>query len=398
MRSKTRSILARMLGVTVVLSAAQALAQWYPQAQPPAASPPVAAPPAATPAAPAATTTDAAASTPAPAEASTPAAPSAASEAPTPDAQLAPAVATQPAASETVFANAACVLGAHDGIREPDANTSAALVCEALLDEGAHVDPRPVDAAEAARHSSAYRIDMRPLGRLVVLQVSFESPVGTRLRGRKVQLAGIEEVPVGALRIADALMHEKTIKNTASVDTLVGQETRTYEKQYGETLFAFGVLGMAIVDETAAGYGAFLRLYYEAARYAVGADAQLGGSNQDNRDASLVGLSVGGRYFLNAGDITPFVGGGAGILWLGAERRVALDTTPPDPYGYEDDFQSYEGTGAALYGEFGVEFLRLHSSRFDVWLRVEVPTFEMKTGTDGRYAVPILLMLSYSIG
>jgi hypothetical protein len=346
-----------------------------------AASPPATPPPAT--AAPAATTPPAPPAAPAPVAAP----PTAASTAP---------VAAPPPARHIASSAAACVVGDHDGVPEPDARTTAALVCEALLDAGARIEPQPIGASDAVHHGSAYRIDMRPLGKLVMLQVSFESPIGMRLRSRSLQLAKIEEVPVAALRIADALVHNKPLEGTARVDRLVGQETRKYEKQYGETLFAFGVFGMAIIDDTTAGYGAFGRLYYEATHYAVGADLRVGGSGRTDGDASLVGISVGGRYFLNTGDITPFLGGGVGILWLGTQSPGAID--PDDPYPYDYDYRDWDGTGASLYGEFGVEFLRLHGSRFDAALRPEFPLFELKDSGSGRYALPILLTVSYSFG
>jgi hypothetical protein len=140
----------------------------------------------------------------------------------------------------------------------------------------------------------------------------------------------------------------------------------------------------------------FARLYYEAERYAVGIDLRVGGSGQSDGDSSLIGLSVGGRYFLNADDISPFVGGGAGILWIGQKRDYG--TTPASSSGYYEyeDRTQLRGSGLAAFGEVGVEFLRMHNTRFDALLRADAPFFDLEGDGHHRYTVPISLQLSYS--
>ena len=165
-----------------------------------------------------------------------------------------------------------------------------------------------------------------------------------------------------------------------------------YAKKYGETLFAFGVLGYALPDETLAGYGVFGRLYYEAERYAVGLDLRLGTSGDSDGDSSLIGVSVGGRYFLNADDISPFVGGGAGILWLGQKRNYGSAPMSTSGYYPEDDYRTQlSGSGLAAYGEVGVEFLRMHNTRLDALLRADAPFFDLEGDGHHRYTVPISL-------
>ena len=291
---------------------------------------------------------------------------------------------------------AACIAGLSEGIPRGDVHTGAALVCQALRDAGADVAADPIDPEAAVGRSSAYRIEMRPLGAIVILQVGFESPIGTPVQSRSLQLNNIEEVPVAAPRIADSLVHGKPLGQTAKVDTLVGQETRVYAKKYGETLFAFGVLGVALPDHTWGGYGVFGRLYYEAARYAVSVDLRLGTSGRSDGDAGLVGVSVGGRYFLNEEDISPFLGGGAGILWLSQRHEHSGTTSSSSTYDSSDYGTQLHGSGLAAYGEAGVEFLRMHRSRLDAFLRADAPFFRMEGDGFHRYTLPIALQLSYS--
>jgi hypothetical protein len=284
------------------------------------------------------------------------------------------------------------VLGNFEGFPSADARTSAILVCKALRDLGAGVSLDPVDPAQVAPDRSAYRVDLHKLGYVVVLDVGFEAPVGTRAQGRSLQLNGVEEVSVAAPRIADSLLRGTPLDKTAKLQTLVGSETRPYAKQYGETKIAVGVLGFALPGDTFAGYGAFGRVYYEAARYAVGLDLRFGASSSGEGDASLVGISVGARYFLNEADTSPFVGGGVGILWLGVDRRYDAPPRSGSTYAYS----SLTGSGFSTFGEAGVEFLRMHGARFDAMLRVDAPIFTLRADGHRHYTLPIALMASYS--
>lgn len=303
--------------------------------------------------------------------------------------------AVAPAAALAKAGPIVCVLGQHGYIPRPDAMTAASMMCEALRAAGANVATEPVRQDQVSG-GERYRVDLRPLGKVTVLQVSFESQDGKASSSSSMRLAGIEEVPVAAPRLADALLHGKPLPASATVDSLVGEETRRYEKRYGETLLGVGVLGFGVPNtDIVTGYGAYGRLHYETPRYSIGADARIGGSVEEQGDGHLAGLSVGGRLFFSEGAIGPFVGGGLGILWLGAyEDRASDEDAWPDRV-------ELDGNGLAPYAELGIEFLRLHESRLEVLVRVDVPLFEMEgndlDGSDkSRYGLPIALMAAYS--
>jgi hypothetical protein len=267
-------------------------------------------------------------------------------------------------------------------------------MCTALRDKGARVRTTPLDPEQSLGFAAAYRIALRPLGKLVVLHVSYEAPVGEELRAQRLQLGSVEEVPVAAPRVADALLLGKPLAESARVDNLVAEETRKSRKKTGETFFAIGVLGFAIPDDTWAGYGAFARFHYQTTAYAVGIDGRIGTSTENDGDAHLGGLSVGGRYYLGDADVTAFLGGGLGVLWFGTREHS-------DPvlneYGYyEHDEYAHAGSGLAPFLEGGVELLRMHDSRLDIGLRVDLPLFEIGEGNDKSYAVPTSLFASYS--
>ena len=85
--------------------------------------------------------------------------------------------------SPAAYSLAVCLIGDSPGVNESDVATSAALVCDALRDQGARVDSTPRKAApEDAR--SAYRVSLRALGNLRILHVTHEAPIGTQQPGR----------------------------------------------------------------------------------------------------------------------------------------------------------------------------------------------------------------------
>jgi hypothetical protein len=288
--------------------------------------------------------------------------------------------------------SARCVLGEHLGVEEAHARTAAVLICDALREEGARVASTLVEAAQAPG-LPAYRIELRPIGSLLVVRLSRETPLGTEIDSRSLRLQSIDELPVAAPRLARALHAGAPVEETAGMKSLVGDETRTYRKKSGETLFAVGVHGHSLLGApVTAGYGVYARLYYETPAYSVGASARVGGSSSADGDGHLYGVSVNARAFFSDADIGPFVGGGVGILWLGWDEP---GSSSGETYETWDD-REYSGGGLAPYLEAGVELMRHHGGRLEILARLDVPVFEAEAGSDGAYAVPLSLMAAYS--
>ena len=287
------------------------------------------------------------------------------------------------------------------GVPEADALTAAGLVCEALLQAGANIDATPTPPG-AVQTGAGYRVALHPLGKLLLLKVTFESPIGTAIESNTLQLARIEEMPVAATRMADAIVNHKPVADTAKMNTLVGEETRPYEKKQGELSIGAGVFGFgAFNSDVAAGYGVYAQLFYEVLRYGVGAELRAGGSSFDSGDASMTSISLSSRYFFMDGDITPFVGGGFGVMWFSdrGDTSVPPPISGPNTVYYYDDYQRFEGSGIAAHGDVGVEFLRMHDVRFAAHLRVDAPLFtlhEMGNESYSRYVLPVSLMASFS--
>ena len=83
---------------------------------------------------------------------------------------------------------------------------------------------------------------------------------------------------------------------------------------------------------------------------------------------SLFSVSVGGRGYLSKRDVSPFVGGGLGLLRLEADEGEYPYAGGPSS-GY---FQA-EWFGLAPYVEAGVEVLRLHRGRIALHVRADFP-------------------------
>ncbi|MBN1944809.1 MAG: hypothetical protein JW797_03995 [Bradymonadales bacterium] len=290
----------------------------------------------------------------------------------------------------------ACLIGDHGGLPDSDAQTAAALACDELRRLGVAVG-QPVTEAPGA--TQAYRVNTQRLGRIVMYELVYESPVGTPVDNRRLQLANIEEIPVAAPRLAQALVQGVPIEQTADVESLVGQETRQPGEMPGDTYWGIGIVGLGMVGTDIFGApGVVFRFFYEATRYAVGSDILFaGGSPSGDDNGIFFSWGVGGRYFFNRGNIGIFAGGG--FAW------DTLATYRGGDEEYEDQWEGVD-TGVGFYGEGGVEFFRMYGSRLLVMLRVDVPFFSLEeerylsesdiTLKDSNYVLPISLSVTYA--
>ena len=98
----------------------------------------------------------------------------------------------------------------------------------------------------------------------------------------------------------------------------------------------------------------------------------------DDSDAFRYGSwAIGGRYFFNKQNISPYAGGGLAIITVGYEK---------DYYDSEGDF------GLGIYGVVGVEALRLTQSRLNLELRIDRPFFTLPN----QDIMPITIGISFS--
>lgn len=290
-----------------------------------------------------------------------------------------------------------CVAGARTGVPEADAETARALVCAALARQGLAIEPAAAGDA-AAGTAERYRVDLRPLGDAVILTVAQERPVGTEVDARTLSLASIEEVPVAAERIARALKAGEPVAETATVDSLVGEETRQYQKKHGEFFWSLGIAGgYALNADSGIVPGLAFGGFYETSRVAIGVDLRFVAGKDDGAGTAAMSFGVGARWFLTDTDFSPFVGGGLSFL--------TISTDGTDDGG---DYEELSKTGLGAKVELGVEALRLHESRLIAALQVDVPFFELErddygwdpdpptTEPESTYVVPVVVSMAYA--
>ena len=279
---------------------------------------------------------------------------------------------------------AICLIDDHPGILESDAQTAAMLVCDELRKQGISItDP----VYEAPASANAYRVVLRRLGEKIFVRLSQEKPVGTIITERQLTLANIEEMIPAAPRLVNALVHNKPIDDTVDMETVTEQEARELRKISGESMWNVGILGTFIPGTDIAGEPGFeFGWSYETPSYAVGTEYRFSGSDgdEDSDDFFFYAWSIGGRYFFNKQNISPYVGGGFSIINVSyeAKEKRPVRTQPSfssDPWGYDDDlwYDDDSDSGLGAYAVVGIEALRLTESRLKLELRIDRPFFSL---------------------
>ena len=288
-----------------------------------------------------------------------------------------------------------CGLKLSTGIAQADAETAAGLLCDELRKESGG--------------RGAFDLRLATLGKAVLV-------TATRADSRfsvTIQLAGVEELPVAAGRVARALVQGQPFSKTERVDNLIASETREPLSKKGSVKFSLGVAHIESPGHGGRGSGFGLGLAYTAPRFALPADMRFGWDDTEygGKQLSLFSLSVGGRAYLTTRDTSPFVGAGLGYVKLSAsEGAYPMTSDPRSPYF------SGDRSGIAPYLEAGVEMLRTHRGRIALHVRADLPTasirsqavdvysYDQRTGSptgvarvvpeQSRYVVPVTIGLS----
>jgi hypothetical protein len=239
-----------------------------------------------------------------------------------------------------------CELKEARGVAETDARTASELLCGEL---------RRVSGARGA-----YAVELRTLGELVVVTASREEPAASVT----VRVRGVEEILTAAPRIADTLVRGLGFATTQRVDNLLAEETREARVKKGSVKFSLGVADVESPGLGARSAGFALGLQYANPRFALPAELRFAWDDAPypGKGLDLFSISVGGRAYLSKRDLSPFVGGGLGVLKL-----EARDSTGAGLEFYGDRF------GIAPYAEAGVEMLRLHRGRIALHVRADFP-------------------------
>ncbi len=276
-------------------------------------------------------------------------------------------------------ATAVCLIGDHPGIPEPDAQTAAMLVCDELRKQGISVgEPVYVTPTPA----NVYRVVLRRLGEKIFVRLSQENPIGTVIVERQMTLANIEEMIPAAPRLVNALIHRKPINSTVDIESVTEHEARELRKISGESLWNMGIFGISmpgtdITAKPALGFG----WSYETPSYAAATEFRFRIQEEGDRFEadgdrfSFFSWSIGGSYFLNKRNFSPYVGGGLALV------------------GVEIESTTSEGAnGMGAYVAIGIEALRLTESRLKFELRMDRPFFKLPH----QDTMPITFGVSFS--
>jgi hypothetical protein len=262
---------------------------------------------------------------------------------------------TVPAGADETFH---CVLKEAGGISAAEAGTAVGLICDDLRRESGG--------------RGVFEIRLGLLGSLV-------NVTATRLdtgESISVRAGGLEEVPLASARIAEALVHHRTVVSTQRVDNLLQEETREARVKRGSVKFTLGVADLESIGHGARGAGFSLGLTYATPRFALPAEMRIAWDDDAYPEPgiSLFSVSVGGRGYLSKRDVSPFVGGGLGLL-----RLEAYEGEYPYPGGPSSGYFQAEWFGLAPYVEAGVEVLRLHRGRIALHVRADFPLASLQS-------------------
>ncbi len=277
-----------------------------------------------------------------------------------------------PAAAAAVGAaggsrRAVCVVGDHAGISDADARTAASIVCGELVTHG-------------PRSNHTYQVSLGRLGSIIVLTLTDELADGTVAAQRRLSLENIEEVPVAAPRVVAALLDDRTVQETETVENLVGEDTRPLKKREGASIFGLGVIGLiADVEGPTTSVGADMAFGYEASAMAIGFDLRFA-AVAGGEGVGMFATGPFGRYFLTKTDISPFIGGGLGPMLLRMER---------------EDLRA-EQWGLVFWAEAGVEIMRTHESQLVAGARLDIPAFAVSDDTHSGYVLPLEIVAAFN--
>jgi hypothetical protein len=266
-----------------------------------------------------------------------------------------------PAGAQDAFR---CELTDASGVPDADAGTAARVVCDQLR--------------QASGGRGAFGVALGTLGKAVIVTVKRENPAASVT----VELRGLEEIPSASPRIADALVHGLAFAQTQRVDNLLEAETRPARAKKGSVKFTAGVADVESIGHGARAAGLSLGLLYATPRFALPAEMRFAWDDSGSGEPSLdlFSFSVGGRGYLSKRDVSPYLGGGVGILRLQADEGSY-------PYeGVQGGYFYGERFGVAPYVEAGVELLRLHRGRIGLHVRADLPLWSLESPATEVYA------------
>ena len=231
-----------------------------------------------------------------------------------------------------------------------------------LLDDGVKTLARETGA------NQVYALRLSSLGEKLIVELQALTPELAVTNSRSLTSRGIEELDLVIPRLAKALIANRSLEETAEIDTVSKQEGRQWEKRPGEFFWGFGIsVGGAIADHASTTYGLDLRFAYEMEHLRL--NVNLGGMwPGESGDDGTARMTVGVSYLPFKTSASPYFGVDFGYLYVNAGDG--------------------DGSGVGIIPHVGYEFFRLHSVRLLVEAGCVVPFFKTRGQSWGTGDLP----------
>ncbi len=266
--------------------------------------------------------------------------------------------------------SAVLLIGDHQGIDETDMQQVVLLVVQALRQQGISVSE---SAHEAPASANVYRVVLRRSDEKILFRLSQEDSAGTTVIEREVLLENIKKMDLVASRLVYAIVHRKPFRSV------------------WVPIKAGGFTAIAPIRKVQAS-GAEIGISFDNLSYAFELEGRFSRKNTDYQNNRkdyfhFYALSFGGRYFFLKRHISPYVGGGIGMIFTKYETTLRRHEAPEDDWegflealfgeSYDYDVHAEEAEGVGIYGVLGVEFLRFFPGQLKFELRVDRPFFKL---------------------
>ena len=222
-------------------------------------------------------------------------------------------------------------------------------------------------ARGAAAAAGATTVVFGSLGRLgskvVVTVTAVEVQSGALLASETFSVDREEELDLAATRLAHAVLSGRRVEQTAELGTISSAEAEApvrRDTRLGVAVAVEGIFPVQGFADRAYGAGAGFGLWFEAMDFAIeprfGFRTELGAGE---RDWDHVPLEISAVWLILRNDITPLLGGGAGLHYLHEETPISREVGTVLVSRTTDVIED-SVFGFSLFGRAGVLLLRTY--------------------------------------
>lgn len=271
-----------------------------------------------------------------------------------------------------------CAVERRIGVTEEEAEAIEEIVCGFI-----RTDPT---------YAGRYRLRIARAGSKLL--VTLRSPTSERF-DKRIEVASVDEVMVAAPRLLEAAGEAKPVKDTLTVENVVGGETRVPKKRPSAVHGQIGMIGVSAMGHGTGG-GVNMGIGAGTEEWQFVGDLRLAGEaflrpaalsaavftlgtvdmKTSSESFSYVGLSSGVRHSFTNTDVSPFVGGGLALEYVMPEGPRADESAYAS---YDQRYGAVANAGLAGYLELGVDVLRTRMIGGAITLRGDAPAFTLES-------------------